>query len=282
MSQLEVIVFDVVLCSDSLCYDNVEVLLSIANSDHSVVSCSLCIELYQSSASIDNYVSYNYSRANWVGISTMLETINWQSEFADCTYTTQYWEKYLHIVDVTVAKYVTVYKSTGTAIPKHYPKAIRKLASKKLSCWKLYSCFRTDTLRIKYNTAAKEYSKAVTDHVSNKELGLIESNNIGKFYKYVNGKLNGSNGVSVLKNDLGHHVYTDKEKDELLNKYFGSIFTNDNGFIDASKLPSQASSTLQSMFITPYMVLHNIKNLKTTGGAGPEGLPSEFYVLQVL
>jgi len=74
------------------------------------------------------------SRANWDGISTMLQTINWQSEFADRTSTTQYWEKYLHIVNVAVAKYIPVYKSTGTAIPKHYPKAIRKLASKKLSC----------------------------------------------------------------------------------------------------------------------------------------------------
>ena len=63
----------------------------------------------------------------------------------------------------------------------------------------------------------------------------------------------------------------------MLNKYFGSIFTNDNGFIDASKLPSQASFKIQRKFITPDMVLHNIKNLKATGGACPDGLPSQFY-----
>ena len=270
-------ILDLILCSDLLCCDNVEVLPPLANSDHSVVSCSLCITIPQSSSHAVNFAGYNYSKANWVDICTLLHSINWQSEFADCISTTQYWEKYLHIVNIAVAKYVPVYKGTGTAIFKHYPKAIRELASKKLSCWKLYSRFRTNALHIKYTMAAKKYSKAVTDYVSSQEFKLIESNNIGKFYKYVNGKLNGSNGIAALKDGLGHYVYTDKEKAELLNKYFGSIFTNDNGIIDASKLPSYTNSKLQRLFITPEMVFRNIKNLKASGGAGPDGLPSEFY-----
>jgi len=42
-------------------------------------------------------------------------------------------------------------------------------------------------------------------------------------------------------------------------------------------LPSHASSKLERLFVTPEILLSNIKKLKSSGGAGPDGLPSEFY-----
>jgi len=43
-------ILDLILCSDLLCCDNVNVLPPLANSDHSVVSCSLSISLPHSTA----------------------------------------------------------------------------------------------------------------------------------------------------------------------------------------------------------------------------------------
>jgi len=51
-------ILDLILCSDILCCDNVNVLPPLANSDHSVVSCSLYISLPHSTAGDCDYVSF--------------------------------------------------------------------------------------------------------------------------------------------------------------------------------------------------------------------------------
>jgi len=62
--------------SSLLFCDNVNVLPPLANSDHSVVYCSLCISLPTSSAADSNYASYNYSKVNWSGLRNYLSSVD--------------------------------------------------------------------------------------------------------------------------------------------------------------------------------------------------------------
>jgi len=79
----------------------------------------------------------------------------------------------------------------------------------------------------------------------------------GQFYKYVNNKLNGSNGIAPLKNNVGKLVHTDTDKAELLNNYFSSVFTIDNGIIDSSRLPDiqLTTSAVPPVFFTPALII---------------------------
>ena len=65
-------ILDLMLCSDLLCCDNVEVFPPLADSDHSVVFCTLCISVPQSSVPGNNYAGYNYHKANWFGLCNYL------------------------------------------------------------------------------------------------------------------------------------------------------------------------------------------------------------------
>ena len=65
---------------------------------------------------------------------------------------------------------------------------------------------------------------------------LVENGNLGSFYKYINKKLNGSNGTASLR-DENKDVHTvNNEKADLLKEHFSSVFTSDNHFIDHSHL----------------------------------------------
>lgn len=78
------------------------------------------------------------------------------------------------------------------------------------------------------------------------------------FTKYVNNKLNGSNGIAPLKNNVGKLVHTDTDKAELLNNYFSSVFTIDNGIIiDPSRLPDiqLTNSAVPPVFFTPPLII---------------------------
>ena len=69
------------------------------------------------------------------------------------------------------------------------------------------------------------------------ENNLVADGRLGKFYKYVNNKINGSNGIGSHKSPSGEMLYSDRDKAVLLNDYFSSVFTIDNGVIDTTKLP---------------------------------------------
>ena len=108
---------------------------------------------------------------------------------------------------------------------------------KKLHSWKLYRTFRTPQLLAKYKCLSKACSSALKCYQSQYENQLVENGNLGAFYKYVNCKLNGSNGISPFKDEDGNLVISDSGKASLLNNSFCSVFTTDNGIIEQSSLP---------------------------------------------
>ena len=81
---------------------------------------------------------------------------------------------------------------------------------------------------------------------------------MGGFYRYVNSKLNGSNGIAPLRNRNGDLVHHDSGKATLLNDYFASLFTMDNGIIDTSRLPPKINAKMSPTFFTPAAVLNHI------------------------
>ena len=63
------------------------------------------------------------------------------------------------------------------------------------------------------------------------ENDIIESNNIGTFFKFVNKRLKYRNAIGALVDDGGNAVTNDDEKATLFNEYFGSLGVVDDGVI---------------------------------------------------
>jgi len=63
------------------------------------------------------------------------------------------------------------------------------------------------------SAARDQYSKAesrchllVRNNAIRKENDVIESNNLDKFYRYINGRLANKQGIGILKDEYGMHV----------------------------------------------------------------------------
>ncbi len=63
------------------------------------------------------------------------------------------------------------------------------------------------------------------------ESKLINLNNLGEFYKQVNKNSTHETGVGPLKSSTGEVVLTEYGKAELLNAFFVSECTTDNGVL---------------------------------------------------
>ena len=58
---------------------------------------------------------------------------------------------------------------------------------------------------------------------------VLGANNLGAFYRFVNSKMGRTNGIAPLLDPMGNLLLSDQEKADLLNNYFCSVFTDDNG-----------------------------------------------------
>ena len=67
--------------------------------------------------------------------------------------------------------------------------------------------------------------------------------------KYVNKKLNSSNSIAPPHDANGNLPTDNAEKAELLNKYFSSVFTTDNGIMNSSALRDQSPPYFFQLFV---------------------------------
>jgi len=74
-----------------------------------------------------------------------------------------------------------------------------------------------------------------------REKKKIQSNNRGRFYKYVNSKLSNKSGVGMLKNEDGVLITDDVERAKLLNNFFCSTNSKDNGVMPCMEPPALSS-----------------------------------------
>ena len=272
-------ILDVVLCSDVLCCDDVDVLPPISTSDHNVVcfNLSLCFAQQQQTAN-EMSSRHNFSKADWEGICGFLSAVDWNLLFSSVTTADELWNAFIDTVQQAIDLFVPLFPhSRHSSATTFYPKHIRKLLAEKKARWKIFNKFRTPELKIKYKKVANKCRKEIINFTAQKENKLCENANLGSFYKYINRKLNGSNGIAPLKNTSGEVVSDNFSKAELLNDYFSNVFVHDNGIIDEKWRISKCGSTMNPVSVTPSMIRKSINKIKKTGGAGPDNLPSEFF-----
>jgi hypothetical protein len=254
----------------------------LACSDNCIVTFSLALSFLDTDRNNNASVNLrpNFSKADWPALCEYLVSFNW-IELGSYISACAMWDRFINIVTFCVAIHVPCYSTEGSVRGHtYYLLHVKNLIRKKTGCWRLYRRCHTDVLYAKYKRLAKECSCAVKQYQTSIEAKLIENGNLGAFYKFVNKKLNGSNGIAPLRDENGILHLDNADKAALLNQYFSSVFTNDNGIIDSSRLPKQVQHKMQPFCFTPPMVLKYIHKLKASSGAGPDGLPPSFLGLR--
>jgi len=118
--------------------------------------------------------------------------------------------------------------------------------------------------------------RAIYLHHLDREKSVIESGKVGDFYKYVNNKLSSKTGVGSLKSVDGSFVTSNSEKAKLLNDFFGSVCTKDDGILPLFESKPDLNG-LDRITVTPIEVASKINKLKTNSSAGPDDLPPIFF-----
>ena len=92
-----------------------------------------------------------------------------------------------------------------------------------------------------------------------------------KFWNHVNSKITSCQGVPDLINKDGGTVSKDKEKVQLLNDFFGSVYTSQTA--TQTKTAARNSSKMNEIQITPANALNKLKPNKSPG---PDGIHAKW------
>ena len=125
---------------------------------------------------------------------------------------------------------------------------------------------------------AHECKMAILNFDAQREVKIIEVNNLGAFYKFVNNKLNNHCGIAPLSDASNNFIFSDIEKANLLNDYFQSVFTQDDGSLPRFPKRTHSPDSICDVNITPTIVRKIIHKLKTNSTAGPDTLPPVFFL----
>jgi len=224
---------------------------------------------------------YNWSAADYDKINDHINSIDWHELFGFNFDVESIWLKFTSlvwpIIDLYVPKKLISYHDIKYK-PRIYPKFIRNLLSRKAAIWRKLKHLNNPILKIKYNQIARECKIAIHKFDSERESKLIDASNLGAFYKFVNNKLSSPSGIAPLFNSQGQLLTSDLDKSNLLNRYFESVFTLDNGTIPnfPNRLPPDTLG-INDITISPTIVNRILGKLKLNAAAGPDRLPPIFF-----
>jgi len=114
----------------------------------------------------------------------------------------------------------------------------------------------------------------VRNYEIRKENDVLESNNLDKFYRFINGRLANKQGNGILKEQNGMHVTVVAERAELINNCFCSVCTLDDGNVLAFKCSKLTADTLiDHITFNPTSIKRAIARLRPNLASGMDGLP---------
>ena len=95
-----------------------------------------------------------------------------------------------------------------------------------------------------------------------------------QFFQYVNKEKSNRVKVGPLKDEQGNLVAGGKEKAELLNKQYSSVFTRvEGGEVPRCEKKVEEGKEIHSVEFTPDKVLKKIETLRQEAAGGPDGIP---------
>jgi len=110
----------------------------ISTSDHNVTIFRLSNNNASGGTEPYSHFYYNWSKANFTGLTEHLLAIDWNNVFQYCFSVDQCWDAFIDIIHKGLEMYVPValYKNQATPKKYHYPRFINRLIKEKLIAWK--------------------------------------------------------------------------------------------------------------------------------------------------
>jgi hypothetical protein len=251
---------DLILCNDLNFIFGTNVSAPFSTSDHCVVDFKIIRNISNRYSNVVS--SYNFDRANWSGVCTFLNRVNFADVFSKCNNIGETIDSLYDIINQAIATNVPVVQKSRKAHYFTYPAHITRRLRRKATAWKIYKSFRTAESYDKYKRMAAECRNLIHQYILHREDTIITSSNVNKFYRYANNKFCCKSAIGPLRDSAGNVVTDPCYKAELLSKVFSDSFTADNNRCPVMPCLVSDDTSLSSIVFTPGLVRKAIKHIQ--------------------
>ena len=269
-------ILDFVFTNDPFAIFNLEVNQPFSTSDHN--SITFCIVSFiKNETDAGESARYNFQKADWQKIAEMLKLINWTELFLNRDYQ-ELWDIFhgvlLGILNACVPKLLCARRNTRNY--KCYPKNIIKMQNKKRILGQAWQKTKSVLTKLRYRKVAADCRKAIFDYYTSLELKVINSNNLGQFYKYANRKLSSRSGIGVIRNENGEFISDPAGQADMFNEFFAASFVSDNNSNPPFSSRAPPGVGLANIAFTQRDVYLKLNKLKVNTAGGPDTLSPLF------
>jgi len=266
---------DLVFCNDSYAIYNVRVEQPFSTSDHNAITFKILAGPSDPTTSDRLPAKFNFKKANWAQLLRAASDLDWPRLLSNKP-VAALWDIFHHELTTIISAHVpraNISRPNRRKYKITYPKHIKYMQIRKAATWSKWQTTKDPAFRASHASLAKECRKAIHKHIQLKEQSLIQANNLGQFYKYVNRKLATKTGVGILKTSDGENVCEPPRQAVLLNDYFASTFVEDDGLLPEFPARVADNQILSTIPFSAIAILTKLKNLRESGAGGPDGLP---------
>ncbi|MCP4492583.1 MAG: hypothetical protein GY820_35545, partial [Gammaproteobacteria bacterium] len=262
-------ILDLLFSNDPTVLCSFVVTLPFADScDHSSIEFDINFDV----EAVEHDATYrNFRKTDWVGARAFLDSVNWVACFVNCVTIDDYWSSFYAILSAVISQFVPLVR------PKRvfrYPAFIRRLLLRKRRANVPSVCANPSSLA-RYLALSVRCSRTIKRFEIWRERKLLETGHLRAIYSFVKKKRGlGRSYIAPLKRFDGSLAVADVDKAYILNNYFSSVFTIDNGA--APMFNSRCDSHLASVEFPPSVVYDKLCRLKPSLSCGPDGIPKLF------
>lgn len=267
---------DLVLCNDPFIISDVSVCAPFSTSDHCTVIFNIVCPTH--SVNLPAHQVRDFSKADWNSISCFLNRCDWSDVFIQCSSANECSAAFYSKLDEAISEFVplNVFKSVKSNKQYAYPAHIRRLFRAKAAAWRRYKRFKSKNFQKQYKQISSRCRKAIYAYTVKREENIINSGNLGKFFRYANSKFTRKSSIGPLQDADGNKTIDPHVKAELLSKFFQTQFTTDNK-TQPSMHPRTTDAGISEITFTPLLVSRIIKKLNAQSAGGPDGIPPVFF-----
>jgi len=182
-------ILDIVLTNEPLIISTVRVENPFSNSDHCQVMFDILVVDNQS-AKPDATDQRCWRKADFDGMSEYLQEVDWLSMLTTNLTADSLWNTFSQEINKAIEIFVPSTKASCLRKNKLYPPSIRRAFVRKRCLWRRHRDNPDDCdLAASYKRAELKCHLLVRNYEIKKERDIINDNNIGGFYKFVNKKI---------------------------------------------------------------------------------------------
>ena len=273
-------ILDLVLTNEPSWLESINVESPFSSSDHESIMFKVVFD-HLDSASSSSPLSlrrrYLWKQGNYAAMSIYLNSFDWTQMMSIYFTPDDLWTAFCEIFNEAIELFVpsvVVRECKNNRWLRKYPAKIRTLFTRKRCLWKQLKRYHNDEkLAIRYKQLVSECRMAVRQYECRLETRLIESQNVGSFYKYVNSKLHNSSSCPLLNDANGSFVCNDQRKAEIFNCYFSSVNVEDDGKLPNFPNRTKDDVSLDMVQFTPEKIYRVVRKLRPKMTCDPEGYP---------